>query len=357
MLRSFWNAISAIFSNIFTRKSNTPKAVIAKDNRKDNGWDKAIPMSTGISVPQVQQTHYPVEIPETVSKYSTLIYAYKKAWECYKEGNMSQGDIWLTYLYERASKIVEKSALSGGIERRSLGDNSINVRSCAKSYAEFCNMSYRQRKLGVGRYIAAHNRYIVCQSVIDSAYSCLSRLYLKMRHHIAQGSPMPLRKLVELGEKAQDKTIIAYLCGVASRMLSEDKWFKHRGDGEDTPIAQRKPVTLTDSMDQTDPRQLEAHDIFVEQETRAAIMSDIEAVLASKDQVMVSAWASRHANRRQGEHGKGRNEWWKEFGLGKNDAYDGTRIIQDEIKARLEDYPNHLLKEVVKEAVDTIANG
>jgi hypothetical protein len=178
-----------------------------------------------------------------------------------------------------------------------------------------------------------------------------------MRERVATGQPMPLRKMVELGDKATDKALIGYLCGMASRMLSEDKWGKHRGDGETTPISQRKPVTLTDSMDQTDDSQAEPIDIIVEQETRAAIMSDIEAVLASKDQVMVSAWASRHANRRQGEHGKGRNEWWKEFGLGKNDAYDGTRIIQDEIKARLDDYPNHLLKEVVKEAVDTIANG
>ena len=355
MLRSLWNAIKALFG--YRAIAKTALAIETEKRPDTKTYDKAIPISTGIVVPPIKQTIDEVSFPDTVSKYATLIYAYKKAWEFCLCGNHSQGDIWFSYVYDKASKIVEKQALGGGIERRSLGDNSINVRSCAKSYQEFISMSTRQRKLGVGRYIDAHVRYIVCQSVVDSAYSCLSRLYINMRKHAAMGAPMPLRKMVELGDKAQDKLLIAYLCGMASRMLSEDKWGKHRADGENTPIANRKPVSLTDAMDQTDDKQLEPFDIMANQETRESILKDIESILANKDQMVVMAWASRQANRRQGEHDKGRNEWWKEFGLPKNKAYDLTNIIQDEVFDRLEKYPDHVLGPVMKEAVDTIANG
>lgn len=180
---------------------------------------------------------------------------------------------------------------------------------------------------------------------------------MKVRSHASQGYPMPLRKMAELGAKAQDKLLIAYLCGTASRMLSEDKWAKHRADNDNTPAANRKPVSLTDTMDQTDDSQVEPIDIIIDQETRESILKDIESILANKDQMVVMAWASRQANRRQGEHDKGRNEWWKEFGLPKNKAYDLTNIIQDEVFDRLEKYPDHVLGPVMKEAVDTIANG
>lgn len=357
MLRRFWNAITAIFSNIFARKGKKVQAEIEIDNRPDNNWDQPIPMSTGITVPPVKQTFDPVVIPETVSKYATLIYAYLQGWSFTMQGNHSQANLWFDYIAIKCEKLLLKSALSGGIERRSLGDNSINHRSCAKSYQEFVSMSQRQRKLGVAKYVAAHKRYQVCQSVIDSTYSCISRLYMKVRDHASKGYPMPLRKMAELGAKAQDKLLLAYLCGVASRMLSEDKWGKHRADNDSTPVANRKPVTLTDTMDQTDDSQQEPVDIIIDQEVREAILRDIEMVLASKDQVAVEAWAARQSDRRQGEHGKGRNEWWKAFGMGKNKAYDITNPIQEHIFLKLEKYPDHILGPVLKEAVDTIANG
>ena len=364
MLLRFWNAIKVIFGYrtitktvTVTEAETTTVVDIKEDTRLPNNWNKAFPISTGIAVPAVKQTFESVSIPDTVSKYRQAVYAYAKAWEYCQSGNIEQAKIYYAIVWEVCFPRVSRSGETGGIERRALGVGGSASLTTASSYDSYCNASQRDRKLGLGVYIAAHKGAKFSQDVDAAVVGSFSRGWEKLRKNAINGYVCPSKQVRKLGEACQDRHLVAYFCGIAARMLREEIYGRHRADNENTPLSNRKPVALTDSMDAADVKQPEPIDIIIDAEISKAIMNDIEAVLASKDQKVVMAWADRQANRRQGEHGTTRNEWWKTYGLGKNKAYELTNIVQADLVQRLDGYPEHLLGAVLKEAVDTIANG